>query len=1078
MFISNFSIRQPIVTIVVMLSLVVFGLVSLMRLQTDEFPEINPPIVSVAVPYPGASPEGVEREVVDPMEDAIASISGVDEITSTSTDGYAQIIVEFTFDKDVQVASQEVRDAISTIRGQLPLEMEDPVISRFDPNLQPIVSLTLASSRLTVAQLTQLADPGISGQLSGINGVATVEVVGGLQREMTVLLRPDALQAAGVSITEVVQALQAQNLAAPVGRVTGRSEERSIRLVGRLEDAAAFQALVVAQRGGTAIRLGDVATISVGHEEQRSLAQYNGAEAVGIDVVKSTGFSTTTVAEGVLKEVERIRKTLPAGTTLEVVRNSGVRVEQSVANVEHTLVEGLVLTILVVFLFLNSWRSTVITGLALPVSMLAAFVPIYLFGFTLNSMSLMGLSLAIGLIIDDAIVVRENIVRHVEMGKDHMRASEEGTDEIGLAVTATTFAIVVVFVPIGMMPGLAGQFFKPFALTIAAAVLVSLFVSFSLDPMLSAYWAEPHVPPEKRAFITRWVARFNEWFDRQADRYKGVIAWALDHRWLMVALAGGTFVGALALQVMFGGSGFAPPQDRSEITLALETPPGSSLEYTARKAEAAARLARAHPEVAYTYTTIGGASGAVDEGSVYVKLVPKAERDVGQMEFGQRLRREVGRIGGATFSTESGGFGGGGKPVQVQLRGPDAATLTRLADQVAERVEQVPGTADVSLSTRGQKPELVVTIDRALAGSLGLTVGQISQAMRPAFAGVDAGDWIDETGETRDVTVRLSPEVRTSAADLRTLPLLLSPGTGAAGSGAAGGGFGAAAAGGAAGGATGGGGPSIIPLSQVAEVTEGLGPAQIAHVDRERVVTVEANLAGADLGTVTAAVNRAVAGIAFPAGYEVVQGGEAQDQAEVFGSMFAALGSAIMLMYLVLVLQFRSFLDPVAILLSLPLSLIGVVLALLLTGDTLNMMSLIGVILLMGIVAKNAILLIDFAKWNHEQGVPLRESLIEAGRVRLRPILMTTFALVAAMIPVAIGAGEGADFRAPLGRAVIGGVIASTVLTLLVIPTFYEILYEWRERLMAFFRKRFGHGHTPHPPHPPHGGGLEPEAAD
>ncbi|HEY0036382.1 MAG TPA: efflux RND transporter permease subunit, partial [Longimicrobium sp.] len=751
-------------------------------------------------------------------------------------DSYAQITVAFDFSKDVQVASQEVRDAISTIRGELPLEIEDPIISRFDPNLQPIVSLTLASTTLSVAQLTQLADPGISGQLSGINGVATVEVVGGVQPEMTVLLRPDALQASGVSAAEVVQALQAQNLAAPVGRVTAESEERSIRLVGRLEDAQAFEQLVVTERGGTVIRLGDVATVMEGTEEQRSRALYNGREAVGINVVKSTGFSTTEVASGVLKEADRIRRTLPPGTTLNVVRNSGVRVEQSVENVQHTLVEGLILTILVVFLFLNSWRSTVITGLALPVSMLAAFIPIYLFGFTLNSMSLMGLSLAIGLIIDDAIVVRENIVRHVEMGKDHFRASEEGTSEIGLAVTATTFAIVVVFVPIGMMPGLAGQFFKPFALTIAAAVLVSLFVSFSLDPMLSAYWEDPHVPPEKQGWITRTVAKFNTWFDRQADRYKGVIAWALDHRWMMVILAGGTFVAAIALQVMFGGSGFAPPQDRSELTLAVETPPGSSLEYTSRKAEAAARLARTHKEVQYTYTTVGGASGAVDEGQVYVKLVPKADRDIGQDEFGGRVRAEVGQIGGATFSTLGSGFGGGQKPLQIQLRGPDAATLTRLAEQVAERVGKVPGTADVSLSTRGQRPELVVTIDRALAGTIGLTVGQIAQAMRPAFAGVDAGDWIDPSGETRDVTVRLAPEVRTSAVDLRNLPLVVAP---------AGAGGGAAGAGGALpGGATSvGSGPTLIPLSQVASVEEGLGPALINHVDRERVVTVESNLA-------------------------------------------------------------------------------------------------------------------------------------------------------------------------------------------------------------------------------------------
>jgi HAE1 family hydrophobic/amphiphilic exporter-1 len=1036
MWISNFSIRQPIVTIVLMLALVAGGIFSLVKLQTDELPEINPPIINLAVPYPGASPSTVEREVVTPVEDAIAGISGVDKISSSSTDGYGQILVTFDFSKDLQTASQEVRDAISRIRSRLPNEMQEPIISRFDPTVQPIVSLTLSSVRLSVAQLTQLADPGISGQLSGINGVASVTVAGGVDPEMTVQLRPETLEAYGVSAGEVVQALQSQNLAAPVGRVTGESQERSIRLVGRAEDQRAFQQLVVSQRGGHVIRLADVATVKEGNAERRTVAQYNGNAAVGIDILKSTGSSTTTVSEAVLKKVDEIRRTLPAGATLHIVRNSGQRVEQSVGNVQHTLLEGLLLTVAVVFLFLNSWRSTVITGLALPVSMLAAFIPVYLFGFTLNTMSLMGLSLAIGIIIDDAIVVRENIVRHVEMGKDHLTASQEGTSEIGLAVMATTFAIMVVFIPIGFMPGIPGELFKPFALTIASAVLVSLFVSFSLDPMLSAYWPDPHQAEHEKGWVTRQVDRFNTWFDRMAQRYEGVIAWALDHRKAMVGLTIASFVGAIALQVLVGGTGFAPPSDRSELTVSVEAPPGSSLQYTARKAEAAARIARSHREVLYTYTTVGGASGAVDQAQVYVKLVPKGERAIGQDRLGEVIRRQVSRIGGASFATLASGVGGARKPIQLQLRGPDAGQLTVLAQKVRERVRSVPGTADVGLSTRGQKPELVVEVDRALAGSLGLTMGQVAQALRPAFAGVDAGDWVDPDGETRDVTVRLAPEVRTSAEDLRRLPLVLgSPGGGEA--------------------------PSVVRLEQVAKVSEGVGPAQIDHLDRERVATVDANVVGGDLGSVTGRVSRALETLDLPRGYTISQGGDAENQAEFFGSIITALVTAIGLMYLVLVIQFRSFLEPVAIMISLPLSLIGVVLALLVTGGTLNLMSLIGIILLMGIVAKNAILLIDFAKWNHEAGKPLRDALIEAGRVRLRPILMTTLALVAAMIPVATGSGEGADFRAPLGVAVIGGVITSTVLTLLVVPTFYEILSEWREGLLRRFRpERTPRGYT------------------
>ncbi|HWJ24476.1 MAG TPA: efflux RND transporter permease subunit, partial [Gemmatimonadaceae bacterium] len=684
-------------------------------------------------------------------------------------------------------------------------------------------------------------------------------------------------------------------------------------------------------------------------------------------------------------------------------------------------------------------------GLALPVSVLASFVPLWLLGFTLNSMSLLGLSLAIGILIDDAIVVRENIVRHVEMGKDHLTASHEGTDEIGLAVAATTFSIVAVFVPVGFMSGFAGQWFKPFALTIACAVLVSLFVSFSLDPMLSAYWADPQTEAhERKNPIARTLDRFNVWFDRQAQRYRRGIAWALDHRKTMIGLAVGSFVAAILLQRTFGGFGFVPDSDRSELTVTVEAPPGSSLEYTRFATEQVATQIRTHPEVVYTYATVGSASGtgAVDVGSVYIRLKPKKERGISQSQFGMRLRRELRAFGGANaYLLEAGGPGGGRKPLQLQLQGPDALVLARLADSIATIVKRTPGAVDVGLSTKGQKPELRVQINRCLAGSLGVSVGQIARALRPAFAGVDAGNWVDPTGETRYVHVRLPAEMRENPADLAALPIVLNAPAGGAASGGA---F----------------APAVITLGQVATITPSAGPAQIDHLNRSRVVTIGANIEGS-LGNVTQGVNQRLKSLVLPPGYQIVAGGQVKDQQEVFGNIFIALGIAVMLMYLILVVQFGSFLDPLAILSSLPLSLIGVVLALLVTRDTLNIMSLIGVILLMGIVAKNAILLIDFAKWTHEEkGVPMRDALIEAGAIRLRPILMTTLALIAGMIPVALGRGEGADFRSPLGRAVIGGTITSTVLTLFVIPTVYEIFDDWREKLGARFRR--GRERVPH----------------
>jgi hydrophobic/amphiphilic exporter-1 (mainly G- bacteria), HAE1 family len=1042
MIISDFAIKRPVVTVVTMLALVVFGLFALFSLDVDEFPDISAPIIFIAVPYPGASPGQVEREVIERMEEAINSISGVDRITSTSSDGFGQIIVQFVFSKAPDQASQDVRDAISGIRDRLPTEMREPLIRKFDPNDLPIVSLVIQSQTMHPAELTLLADPGVTKELRAIPGVAQVTVVGGIAREIAVKLDPSALRGNGVSVSQVVGALQAQNLSAPVGRVNAEFEEQTIRLQGRLQTVEEFRQVVVATRGGQLIRLDDVADVADTAAEVRSLGLYNGIEAVGIDITKSKGASTATVANEIKAAVGTIQKRLPAGTKISVVKDAGARVEASVRNVQEALIEGAFLTVIVVFLFLNSWRSTVITGLALPVSTIAAFIAVQAFGFTLNTMSLLGLSLAIGILIDDAIVVRENIVRHVELGLDHVTASHKGTSEIGLAVAATTFSIVAVFVPIGFMEGIAGQWFKPFALTIACAVLVSLFVSFSLDPMLSAYWPDPEIEEgEHRNPIARALVRFNAWFDRMAERYRGVIAWALDHRWTMIAIAVVSFILAIGLQVIFGGGGFAPVSDRSEFTINLETPPGSSMEYTRLKAEEIGRILRAHKEVAYTYTSIGTASGsgAVDLGTIYVRLVPKKERTISQQELSARVRREIRGIGGATASVASGGFGGNQKQISIEVRGENEADMNAAAEAIAAAIAKVGGAVDVGLSTRGQKPEIEIEMNRSLIGTMGLTVGQVAQSLRPAFAGLDVGDWVDPTGRTRDVVVRLEAEARRNVADLVNLPLVVAPTGGGAPTGP---------------GATGApvlGGAGIVPLGQIATVRQTVGPASIDHLDRDRVITVGANVEGRSLSEVSQDVNRRIAAIDIPPGVQITQGGEVKNQAEVFTSILAALGLAVLLMYLILVVQFGSFLDPLAIMISLPLSLIGVVLALLATGDTLNIMSLIGVILLMGIVAKNAILLIDFAKAAHEEGLPLREALIEAGRVRLRPIMMTTLALIAGMIPVAIGAGEGADFRAPLGRAVIGGTITSTLLTLLVIPTIYEIFDEWR----AWFRRKF-----------------------
>ena len=743
MLISDFAIKRPIVTVVSMLALVVFGLIALGKLQTDEFPDVAPPIVTVGIPYPGASPDGVEKEILDPVEEAISSISGVKTISGSAEDGFATVVVEFLFEKPLQEATQDIRDAISGIRSDLPTEMKEPIIKKFNDTDLPIVSLALASNTLTPGELTRLADPGLTREFRSIPGVAEVEVPGKVERELTVQIKPAALQAAGVGVAQVVQALELQNLAAPVGRVTGDLDERSIRLRGRLERPEEFAQIIIAERNGQVIRLGQVADILDGTEEARSLALFSASgsagaagvnrQSVGIDIKKSKGYSTTQVADQVIARLETLKKRLPAGTTIDVVKNRGERVRHSVANVEESLLEGAFLTVLVVFLFLNSWRSTVITGLALPVSVLASFVAVWSFGFTLNTMSLLGLSLAIGILIDDAIVVRENIVRHVEMGKDHYTAAREGTDEIGLAVAATTFSIIAVFVPIAFMPGVGGQWFKPFALTMACSVLVSLFVSFSLDPMLSAYWPDPHVEHHKKAWITRQLDKFNHWFNRQAQNYKLVIAWALDHRWAVSAIAAGTFVFALAMpSIKIGnnalvGFGFFPEDDQAELNVTIESPPGSNIEYTRIKADEVVRQIQKHKEVRYAYTTIGGGqTGAVDVAKVYVRLTPKGDRNVSVEGISSRLREELKTVGGAKIAVFATDWGGGRKQVQLQARGNDTDELAAFADKALKAVESVPGAVDIALSTKGQKPELTVDLNRGVAGSIGVTVGQVA----------------------------------------------------------------------------------------------------------------------------------------------------------------------------------------------------------------------------------------------------------------------------------------------------------------------------------------------------------------
>ncbi|MBQ0937357.1 efflux RND transporter permease subunit [Ideonella paludis] len=1020
MFLSNFSVKQPIATIVLIISLMAMGLLALSKLKVNQNPDVTPPVLVVVISYPGASPESVEREIINRLEKSFQTIPGVDEVNSTAKEGNAELVLQFQFGKNMIEAGDEVRNAIASVRHKLPVEMREPNLFRWQMSDEPIVQVALSSANQTHAQLSRLAEDQLADRFRAIKGVSSVEVGGALRRELSVLLHAGKLREFGVSVTEVVNALRTQNTTSPVGKVKGPLEDQSIRLVGRVESPAEFEQIVVRRSGDQLVRLGQVATVQDGFAERASLSYRNGGPNVAIFIKRARDASTVTVASDVRKEVEEIRKTLPKGTTLEVTRDGGKEAENSLNNVIHALVFGAGLTIFVVYAFLNSWRSTLITALSLPTSVLAAFIAVWLCGFTLNFMSLLGLSLAIGVLIDDAIVVRENIVRHMEMGADRRTAALNGTAEIGLAVTATTLSIVAVFVPVAFMGGGAGEWFRPFGLTVVASVLVSLLISFTLDPMLSAFWGDPpgHHHAPKRG-ISLVLKRFNDWFDAQADAYGRVIAWALHHRRWMGFFAVLSFVAAIGLQSKFGGTSFLPSGDWGTLAIEVRTPASASLEYARLKMEAAAAVARQMPETKATNSWINPTGGRI-----YVDIGKSTERKRSGQDIAQDLRKRVAQLVGAEYVVLDDLNNGAQKPVQVRFTGPDSRKLVEITSDFMDKLRKVPGAVDVGLSQQDPQSELQIELNRSLANSMGISVSDTASALRVAFAGVEVGDWVDPQGETRDVAVRLHPAERVEASNIERLPITVA-GTG-----------------------------MQVPLEQIAKISTGKGPARIEHRDGKRVITVSANAQGRSPGEVTSDALKLAKSMTFPEGYGIELGGASKDQQEVFSEMGIALVSGIALMYFILVIQFGSFTAPLGVMLSQPLSLIGVVLALLMTKGTLNLMSFIGIIMLAGLVAKNAILLLDAARQEEAKGVPREEALMHAGRKRFRPILMTTFALVAGMLPVAIGVGEGGEFYRPMAVAIIGGTITSTFLTLLMVPSFYDSIEIARDRMAAKYRRR------------------------
>jgi hydrophobic/amphiphilic exporter-1 (mainly G- bacteria), HAE1 family len=1065
MWFTKVSLRNPVMATMVMLAFVVLGLFSYQRLAIDQFPNVDFPVVVVSVNYPGASPEVVESEVTKRLEEAINSIAGINALTSRSYEGKSLIVIEFQLHVDGRKAADDVREKVATVRPLLRDEVDEPWVLRFDPASAPVWSVAVlpqpvaGTAPLTPIQLTTWADQVLKKRLENVRGVGAVNLVGDTPREINIYLDPAALQAFGIAPSQVVNAIRSENQDLPVGSIRSLQQERVVQINARIQRPEQFADIVVAQRGGAAVRLGQLASIQDGAQEVESLALYNGQRTLLLSVQKAQDENTIEVVKGLNQAIANLGDELPVGMKLEPIADSSRPIQVAVDNVRQTLIEGAVLTVVIVFLFLNSWRSTIITGLTLPIALIGTFWFMNMFGFSINMVTLMALSLCVGLLIDDAIVVRENIVRHVQMGKSPYNAAMDGTQEIGLAVLATTLSIVAVFLPIGFMGGIIGKFFHEFGITIVAAVLISMFVSFTLDPMLSSVWHDPSIhahgqaPNGQRTLYDRTLGRITAWFDRASedlsDLYQRLLRWSLLHKLGTLLVAFAIFV-ASVLMLPLLGSEFVPSADFSETQVNFETPQGSSIEATEAKALQVEAIIRALPEVRYTLTSINsGSAEGKHSANIFIRMVDRHERQRSLQDMSLVLRDALRNVPGIVV-THVGLLEAvaGQKQIEFSIMGPDLGELGRLNTQLLAQLQKIPGLVDVDTSLQPPKPVVNVEVRRDAAADLGLSVGSIAASLRTLIAGDNIGNWRASDDQTYDVNVRLAPESRTQPADLLHLPFAMTAGDGST---------------------------RVVQLNQVADVVESSSPSQINRRAMTREVQVTANAALRSVGEVSGDIRKVLEHMQMPPGYRWEFGGSTKNMNESFAYALSALALAVIFIYMILASQFKSFIQPLALMTALPLTLIGVVLALMMFNSAMSMFSIIGIVMLMGLVTKNAILLVDFAiraRGEHtdeqgqtQQGLPREQALLLAAKVRLRPILMTTLAMVFGMVPLAFAVSEGSEQRAPMGQAVIGGVITSSLLTLVVVP----VVYCYLDDLTQWFKKLWsGQAHKNAANRPPH----------
>ncbi len=1022
MWLADTSIKKPVFATMVILGLVLLGVISYPRIGVDLFPKVDFPIVNISTKLKGANAEIMDIDVTDKVEATVNTINGVKTITSSSTEGRSQVIVEFVLERDIDLAVQDVREKISTIRGSLPRDIEEPVIEKVDPDANPILWIALSGDK-TIRELSTYADEVLREQLQKINGVGAVRIAGLQLREVIIWLDSDKLSAYGITAHDILGKLQSENIELPGGRIEGETTEYSIKIKGEFANVPDFNNLVIAYQNGAPVRLRDIGRVEDGMQEKRSITRFNRIPAVGFGIQKQSGTNTVEVIERIKKELAGIEKSLPPGMNIGISFDQSTFIKRSISEVQHHLIYGGFFATIAVLFFLRSIRITIFSALAIPTSIISTFAIMNLFGFTFNNMTMLALSLSVGILIDDAIIVIENIHRHIERGMTPKEAASFATSEIGLAVSATTLAIIVIFLPVAFMKGIIGRFFFQFSMTVVFAVAVSLFVSFTLTPMLaSRFLKSNHSSGGTARQPGRLSSSLESGYKRVESWYRKLLGIALNHRAIVVISAAVIFIISMYL-VKFIGKEFLPSEDQSRFIVRLEASKDYSVDEIENLFKGAEEFVISIPEVKTVFYG-QGTFGETNKGSMFVGLKPKAERTRSQQEIMAEIRNRLRQIPGLKGFAEDVSLVGGGQrmvPIQYTIKGRDLTGLQEYSKSIVAEFSKLPGIVDVDSSLEIGKPELRVHIDRDKAADLGVNIASIAETINLLVSGeVETTKYRDEArGRRYNVKMKLNPDDRDNPDDIKRLYTRSNDGR-------------------------------LVELSNIVTVQPAGGPGIINRVDRQRAITLFANLEGKPLGDAMTELN-AISAKILPSDYSTAYKGMAEMMGESFGYLMFALVLGIVLAYMVLASQYESFIHPITVLLSMPFSFIGAFLAILITGKTLNIFTFIGLILLMGLVKKNAILLVDYTNTLRARGMERKEAILTAGPVRLRPILMTTFAMVLGMMPIAIGIGEGAETRSPMAIATIGGLITSLFLTLVVVPVVYDLFDEIQSRI---FKKR------------------------